>query len=313
MVLGMKMLVGYARVSTLDQNPQLQIDALKQAGCERLYVEKASGAHRDRPELKAALEYMRPGDTLVVWRLSRLARSLKQIIETAHELEQKKQALKVLTRNIDTGTPEGRLFFHITAAFDEFQRELIVENTKAGLAAARKRGRKGGRPPAMDKEKIRLADERRPRAVSPYVPLSKSATPAKPGELSILSDATDRSIEMFAALGAVAFGSPARATELYSMSGAYCAAGGREGELVRPVVRSAPCVPPRAPLALSGAPVSAGLRCPSISQGLASASIRTSRPNSLKTARLHLRVVDLATRPSTVTPSARLTLCVLPE
>src|SRR5664280_72823 len=86
-------------------------------------LEKASGAHRDRPELKAALEYMRPGDTLVVWRLSRLARSLKQIIETAHELEQKKQALKVLTRNIDTGTPEGRLFFHITAAFDEFQRE----------------------------------------------------------------------------------------------------------------------------------------------------------------------------------------------
>ena len=149
------MLVGYARVSTLDQNPQLQIDALKQAGCERLYVEKASGAHRDRPELKAALEYMRPGDTLVVWRLSRLARSLKQIIETAHELEQKKQALKVLTRNIDTGTPEGRLFFHITAAFDEFQRELIVENTKAGLAAARKRGRRGGRPRVLDKEKTR--------------------------------------------------------------------------------------------------------------------------------------------------------------
>jgi DNA invertase Pin-like site-specific DNA recombinase len=128
----MTMLVGYARVSTLDQNPQLQIDALKQAGCERLYVEKASGAHRDRPELKAALEYMRPGDTLVVWRLSRLARSLKQIIETAHELEQKKQALKVLTRNIDTGTPEGRLFFHITAAFDEFQRELIVEKHQGG-------------------------------------------------------------------------------------------------------------------------------------------------------------------------------------
>src|ERR1700677_4054390 len=120
MVYGTSMLVGYARVSTLDQNPQLQIDALKQAGCERLYVEKASGAHRDRPELKAAIEYMRPGDTLVVWRLSRLARSLKQIIETAHELEQKKQALKVLTRNIDTGTSEGRLFFHIPAAFDEF-------------------------------------------------------------------------------------------------------------------------------------------------------------------------------------------------
>jgi DNA invertase Pin-like site-specific DNA recombinase len=101
---------------------------------------------------------MRPGDTLVVWRLSRLARSLKQIIETAHDLEQKKQALKVLTRNIDTGTPEGRLFFHITAAFDEFQRELIVENTKAGLAAARKRRRSGGRPRVLDKEKTRVAE-----------------------------------------------------------------------------------------------------------------------------------------------------------
>jgi DNA invertase Pin-like site-specific DNA recombinase len=127
-------------------------------GCERLYVEKASGAHRDRPELKAALGYMRPGDTLVVWRLSRLARSLRQIIETAHDLEQKNQALKVLTRNIDTGTPEGRLFFHITAAFDEFQRELIVENTRAGLAAARKRGRRGGRPRVLDKERIRVAE-----------------------------------------------------------------------------------------------------------------------------------------------------------
>src|SRR6202795_1553164 len=141
----MKMLVGYARVSTLDQNPQLQIDALKQAGCERLYVEKASGAHHDRPELKAALAYMRPGDTLLVWRLSRLARSLKQIIETAHDLEQKKQALKVLTRNIDTGTSEGRLFFHITAAFDEFQRELIVENTR-GRPRGGEKARTQGRP-----------------------------------------------------------------------------------------------------------------------------------------------------------------------
>ena len=108
---------------------------------------------------------MRPGDTLVVWRLSRLARSLKQIIETAHDLEQKKQALKVLTRNIDTGTPEGRLFFHITAAFDEFQRELIVENTRAGLAAARKRGRRGGRPKVLDKDPVRR-DARLAPAVS---------------------------------------------------------------------------------------------------------------------------------------------------
>lgn len=100
---------------------------------------------------------MRKGDTLVVWKLSRLARSIRQIITTAHDFEQRKIQLKILTQNIDTGTPEGRLFFHVTAAFDEFQRELIIENTRAGLAAARKRGRKGGRPPSMTEEKIRNA------------------------------------------------------------------------------------------------------------------------------------------------------------
>jgi len=141
-----------------DQNPQLQIDALKQAGCERLYVEKASGAHRDRPELKAALEYMRP------WRhLGGLAPlPVGAIASTDHRdrprPRAKETSAQVLTRNIDTGTPEGRLFFHITAAFDEFQRELIVENTKAGLVAARKRGRRGGRPKVLDKERIPLAE-----------------------------------------------------------------------------------------------------------------------------------------------------------
>jgi len=153
-----KMLIGYARVSTVDQNPQLQIDALEHSGCERIFTEKISGSHKERPELKAALDYMRKGDTLVVWKLSRLARSIRQIIATSLELEQKGIKLKVLTQNIDTGTPEGRLFFHVTAAFDEFQRELIVENTRAGLAAAHKRGRRGGRPPSMTDDKIRNAE-----------------------------------------------------------------------------------------------------------------------------------------------------------
>ena len=152
------MLIGYARVSTMDQNPQMQIDALEQAGCKRIFIEKISGAKKDRPELIAALDYMREGDTLVVWKMSRLARSIRQIIATAHDLEQRKIKLKVLTQNIDTGTAEGRLFFHMTAAFDEFQRELIVENTRAGLAAARKRGRKGGRPPSMTEDIIRNAE-----------------------------------------------------------------------------------------------------------------------------------------------------------
>ena len=151
------MYIGYARVSTMDQNPQMQTDALEQAGCERIFVEKISGSHKERPQLKAALNYMREGDTLVVWKLSRLARSIRQIITTTHDLDEANIKLKVLTQNIDTGTPEGRLFFHMTAAFDEFQRELIVENTRAGLVAAHKRGRRGGRPPSMTKEKIRNA------------------------------------------------------------------------------------------------------------------------------------------------------------
>lgn len=152
------MLIGYARVSTMDQNSALQMDALREAGCEKIFTEKASGSHRERPQLQAALDYLRSGDTLVVWKLSRLARSLTQVIKTAAEIHKHGIALKVLTQNIDTSTSEGRLFFHMTAAFDEFQRELIVENTRAGLAAANKRGRRGGRPKAMDAQAIKQAE-----------------------------------------------------------------------------------------------------------------------------------------------------------
>ena len=152
------MLIGYARVSMMDQNPALQMDALRAIGCEKIFTEKASGSHRDRPELKAALNYLRKGDTLVVWKLSRLARSLTQIIKTAAEISEREIALKVLTQNIDTTTPEGRLFFHMTAAFDEFQRELIVENTRAGLVSANKRGRRGGRPKAMNEQMLKQAE-----------------------------------------------------------------------------------------------------------------------------------------------------------
>ena len=152
------MLVGYARVSTLDQNPSLQTDALREAGCEKIFIEKTSGARLERPQLKIALEFLRKNDTLVVWKLSRLARSLKQVIQTVQDMQVRNIDLWVLTQNIDTSTPEGRLFFHMTAAFDEFQRELIIENTRAGLAAASRHGRRGGRPRSMDDEKIRLAE-----------------------------------------------------------------------------------------------------------------------------------------------------------
>jgi len=152
------MLVGYARVSTADQNPALQMDALKAAGCEKIFTEKASGSHRERPQLMATLDFLRKGDTLVVWKLSRLARSLTQVIKTAADINARGIALKVLTQNIDTSSPEGRLFFHMTAAFDEFQRELIVENTRAGLQAAKKRGRRGGRPKCMNEKSIKAAE-----------------------------------------------------------------------------------------------------------------------------------------------------------
>lgn len=152
------MKIGYARVSTWDQDPRHQIDALKAFGCEKVFSEKISGVSKERPQLKKAFEYLRPGDTLVVWKLSRLARSLTQVINTVKTLEEKKISLMVITQKIDTTTPEGRLFFHMNAAFDQFQREIIVENTKAGLEAAKKRGRVGGRPKTMTDEKIRMAE-----------------------------------------------------------------------------------------------------------------------------------------------------------
>lgn len=151
------MLIGYARVSTQDQNPQLQLDALKAAGCERIFVEKASGAQRDRPELMAALEYIREGDSLVVWKLDRLARSLKQLIETVEGLEGRKIGFRSLTEAIDTTSAGGKLIFHIFAALAEFERGIIRERTRAGLDAARARGKVGGRPRSLGAEEIRQA------------------------------------------------------------------------------------------------------------------------------------------------------------
>ncbi len=151
------MLVGYARVSTQDQNPRLQLDALKDAGCEKIFVEKASGAQRDRPELSAAIDYARTGDTLVVWKLDRLARSLKQLIETVEDLEKREIGFRSLTEAIDTTTSGGRLVFHIFASLAEFERSIIRERTRAGLEAARSRGRTGGRPPALTEKDLTAA------------------------------------------------------------------------------------------------------------------------------------------------------------
>ena len=140
------MLIGYARVSTDDQTLALQQDALAKAGCDRVFTDTLSGAKADRPGLTAALGYARVGDTLVVWRLDRLGRSLRHLIETMADLDKRGVELRSLTEQIDTSSPGGKLVFHLFAALAEFERDLIRERTKAGLAAARVRGRTGGHP-----------------------------------------------------------------------------------------------------------------------------------------------------------------------
>jgi DNA invertase Pin-like site-specific DNA recombinase len=150
-------LVGYARVSTQEQSTNLQLDALARAGCGRVFSESASGAQRERPELARALDYMRRGDTLVVWKLDRLARSLKQLIETVESLEGKGIGFRSLTESIDTTTAGGKLVFHIFAALAEFERSMIRERTRAGLDAARARGRVGGRPRSLTGTDLEMA------------------------------------------------------------------------------------------------------------------------------------------------------------
>src|SRR5271169_2116909 len=140
------MLLGYARVSTVDQNLALQRDALSEAGCQRIFTEQMSGAVTDRPALHDALEFARSGDTLIVWKLDRLARSMKQLIETVENLRLRGIGFRSLTEALDTTTAQGRLVFHMFGALAEFERSLIRERTQAGLAAARRAGRTGGRP-----------------------------------------------------------------------------------------------------------------------------------------------------------------------
>jgi len=142
--------IGYARVSTDDQLLGLQIDALKAAGCVRIYQELASGKQADRPELAQALKALRRGDTLVVWRLDRLGRSLPHLVESVTAIEVLGASFESLTEKIETGSATGRLVFHLFAALAEFERNLISERTKEGLKAARKRGHRGGRKPALD-------------------------------------------------------------------------------------------------------------------------------------------------------------------
>ncbi len=151
------MKIGYARVSSFDQNLDLQKDALEKAGCERIIIDKASGKNTQRPGLQTIKDILRKGDVLIVWRLDRLGRSLKDLIEWVNYLETNGAAIKSLEESIDTTTATGKLVFHLFGALAEFERQLIRERTQAGLAAARARGRLGGRPKSLSEEKRKLA------------------------------------------------------------------------------------------------------------------------------------------------------------
>ena len=171
-------LIGYARVSTNAQDTELQLAALNEAGCEKIFDETASGAKADRPELKSCLAYLREGDTLVVWKLDRLARSLKQLVDIVDDLGNRQISFRCLTQNIDTTSSTGKLVFGIFATLAEFERDLIKERTVAGLNAARANGRVGGRP-KLSVDKVaelnrRLADKEPWRSIAKAMTLSQA-------------------------------------------------------------------------------------------------------------------------------------------
>ena len=151
------MLIGYARVSTDEQNLDLQRDALHKSGCEQIYTDQVSGTKARRPGLEQALSHLRSGDTLVVWRLDRLGRSLRHLIDTVNELQEDGVGFKSLTESIDTTSSGGKLVFHIFGALAEFEREIIKERTLAGLQAARARGRRGGPKRKLTNEQVQMA------------------------------------------------------------------------------------------------------------------------------------------------------------
>ncbi|MDP1590408.1 MAG: recombinase family protein [Prosthecobacter sp.] len=154
-------LIGYARVSTGEQSADLQTDALTQAGCLRIFTDSASGKTASRPQLDRCLDFIRPGDTLVVWRLDRLGRSLKHLLAVMESLDERGVQFRSLTESLDTSTPGGRMLFSVFGAVAQFERELMIERTNAGLAAARERGRLGGRRRVMAAASVELAQQMR--------------------------------------------------------------------------------------------------------------------------------------------------------
>src|SRR6202008_4241886 len=162
------MRLGDARVSTRDQNLELQLDALNKAGCRRVFTDKLSGVQVERPGLQEALSHLREADTLVVWKLDRLGRSVKGLVDLVNELETQKVHFQSITDGIDTKTPAGRFFFHVMASLAQMERELIMERTRAGLQAARRQGRVGGRKRHMADSKIQAARKLLASGTPPY-------------------------------------------------------------------------------------------------------------------------------------------------
>jgi len=150
--------IGYCRISTDSQNDSLQLQALKDAGCEKIFSDVASGSKTDRVGLRECIEFARSGDVIVAWKLDRIGRSLKDLIETVNTLKEREIGLKIITQQLDTTTPSGMLFFYIMGALAEFEKSLIQERTRAGILASRARGRLGGRPKALDKKQIAVAE-----------------------------------------------------------------------------------------------------------------------------------------------------------
>jgi DNA invertase Pin-like site-specific DNA recombinase len=178
------MKIGYARVSTQDQNLQLQIDALQKEGCEKIFQEKI-GAIKERAELEKMLITLREGDSVIIWKLDRLGRSLKQLITLVDEFGKKNINLKSINDNIDTSSPNGKLFFNIMASLSQYEREMIVERTRAGLESAKKRGRIGGRPNGLSKVALQKAATARHLYSDKKLPISEITSTLNIGKATL--------------------------------------------------------------------------------------------------------------------------------
>jgi DNA invertase Pin-like site-specific DNA recombinase len=186
------MLIGYARVSTRDQNLELQTEALRKAGCKKVFEDKISGSRVERPCLAKAQEARRECDTLIVWKLDRLGRSVKNLVDLISVRHKHGVQFRSLTDAIDIGTPSGRFFFHVMASLAEMERELTIERTRAGLEVARKLGRKGGRKRQMTESKIKSAKKLLASGVPPRDVASTSASPSQPRDASRVGAPTGR-------------------------------------------------------------------------------------------------------------------------